>query len=243
MEFPPSMTICCTIPFDLLDFRGLLRPASFFSLAQQAAVLHSDNSPYSADVLRSRGVFFMLSRQRLFVSRPPRGDETLEISTWISRTSGAGWHREFSFRSGGEEVARIHSLWVTVDVVSRRIVPPSALGTSAASGAGQSPYRLRPLPPVPAEGDGLLRTVCYGDLDRNIHLNNVRAAEILCDAARLHHYPDCFVSEFQINFLAETRPDEVLSVYTQNDPFRATAYATGTPRFSGEFLLSPLSAL
>ena len=58
----------------------------------------------------------------------------------------------------------------------------------------------------------MTRRVVYGDTDVNRHMNNMKYADIACDAIRYDLCGGQFISEVQINYLQECFPGEELLI-------------------------------
>lgn len=225
-------------------FDDCMRPSALFECLQDVATLDSERSSFSREhMMETDGIFWMLVRQKFYLRRPIRHGEQLEISTWHRGVKGVQWYRDMDIRSAGEAIGSAITSWVTADFQTRGIVKPSA----AAERVGIQAKKL--------DGGELLghfsvpeqvqfienRRVGYSFIDLNGHMNNVKAVEMLCDGAQLHHFPDSFVSSVQINYLQESRPDETLAVArTQADRqiYVCLSGMDGAPRVEAAFTLS-----
>ncbi len=226
-------------------FDDCMRPSALFECLQDVATLDSEQGSFSRERMMAKdGVFWMLVRQKFYLNRPIRHGEQLEISTWHRGVRGVQWYRDMEIKSGEETVGSAVTSWVTADFQTRAIVKPA----SAAERVGIQAKKL--------EGGELLghfpfpeqvqfveqRRVGYSFIDLNGHMNNVKAVEMLCDGAQLHHFPDRFVSSVQINYLQESKPDEELDVVRAQageKVYARLAGKDGACHVEAEFTLTP----
>jgi medium-chain acyl-[acyl-carrier-protein] hydrolase len=156
----------------LAEGRGAAAMARLF---ERAAGPHAASLGAGIDALRSKGQAWMLVQLGIAVRRWPQAGEQVAVITWPSRrTAGARAWREFEVFSGeGELLAEAASVWLIVDLQSRRPVrlprfllelefPPKDTGIQ---------FEAVPEPP-PSSPRLTWRTVVPQDLDINMHANN-----------------------------------------------------------------------
>ncbi len=217
------------LTYSHIDWRGTVRPASYFDFMQDAATVHAQMAHMDRDDL---GVIWVLSRMHAEFERPLTAYEHLELSTWCAGIKGASWLRAFGFAVDGEPVGRAISSWVILDPKSHRILRPTSVPAAA-------DYICADRTTLPMPGKLTLSElplhhtyrVEYSDLDINRHLNNVRIAALVSDALDLGAHD--FVRSLQINYTAETPLGVVLKLYAERagDTFAVQGTAEGQVRF------------
>ena len=197
------------------DCFGHCRPSSLLYFLQDAATHHAQALQASReDLMESHGAIWLLTRQWFSLRRPLRSREELSIETWHRGPQGASFYRDFSLFCGDEFVGEALSVWVVADQTTFRVLRPSSLPPmrTADDPARARDKLLQKLSPPEQLAEAAPRMVRYSDLDINRHCNNVRYADMICDALELHRLPDAFVRALQINNSAECRAGEALTL-------------------------------
>lgn len=166
------------------DANRVLRPGAILTYFEETADRHIRSVGKSLDDMRDEDkVGFILSRMTMVFYRPVSADVMLTVETWTSEGRGFSTERSFRAKVGEEIVAEATSMWALMDVEARRPVkienapfefhhePPLTL---------DAPVRVaipRDLP-LAAVGE---RRIAYSDIDYNMHMNNTRYPDMLCD--------------------------------------------------------------
>jgi acyl-ACP thioesterase len=206
----------CRVPAYECDPGGNLKPAGFFRLMTEAAVLHAELLGAGFEVLRTRNLFWVNSRMKVQFLRYPRMGETVTLRTWPKTIQQKLFFiRDFELvDADGARLAGATSAWLVIDAVSRRMVPSQ---TASIDLPGQ-PERIgldEPLERLGLAHDGeerLRRTANYSALDPMGHVNNSRYIEWICDALPQERLTAGKLDWLQINYDHETRPGEELCV-------------------------------
>lgn len=198
------------------DASRVVRAGRIQMYLQETGDLQCKSYGIPLDRLRDeRGVGFILSKIALKVYKPIGAHEEIKVSTWCTETKGYSFHRFFDIECGGEVVARASSLWALMDVRSHALVrgndelashfpydapiPPEELPLQARIGRSQVLERVG------------VRTVGYSDIDYNMHMNNTRYPDMLCDF--LPCMQGKYVSEMSISYIKEAPLGAVLEVF------------------------------
>ena len=197
------------------DCFGYCRASAVLHFLQDAATRHAQELRVSReDLLEKYGAVWLLTKQWYNLSRPLRSREDFTVQTWPRAPQGPLYYRDFDILCAGERVGQALSVWVVAEQATKKILRPSSLPEISAV---NDPTRLRDrtLPKLGAAvqtEEAARREIRYSDLDINRHMNNVRYADLVCDALRLDTMPNCFVREMQINNHAECRAGECISL-------------------------------
>lgn len=203
------------------DCRGLARPSAIVDFMQDIATRHAEIMGIGGEALKQHHGFWVLSRLKYQLERPLQPYETVRLTTLPRKLRGASWYRDFVFEDAGGVIGHAVTVWAIVDLESRHLLLPKKVGISFPSQDTGFTEQLRAIVPEDMQ-PCFARTVRYSDTDVNRHLNNVKAVDILSDAFGLEPDKNRWVSELQVNYLAENRCGTELTIsqgHTKNGTF------------------------
>lgn len=185
-------------PHDV-DYNGIARASSIMKYIQSAAEAQLTEGGMSYEELKAKKRAFILSRIRLEIYEPIRECRPLRAVSYPSESRGYSFFRCYRIESEGATIARAISVWALVDTETRGLVRVNDFELG-----------ITPLPPINMEigrvnlPDTLIDVggygVHYGDVDRNMHMNNTK-------------YPDMYS-----NFLPlKSRRIKAITVNYQNE--------------------------
>lgn len=201
-----------------VDRYGRMKPAMMLYLAQEMGGQHSALMELDYDTLASRRMFWAVTRHRVQISRTPMRGETIRVETWPLPATRATFPRSVvAYDSEGNECFRAITLWVLMDLDTRKMILP---GKSGISVLGTLRGNELPAPggliPRPA-GKTEHRKVVFSDLDRNGHMNNTRCMDWVADLLPSDFHAEHSVKEFTVCYLAEGREQEDLELSWELD--------------------------
>ena len=166
------------------DAERRVSPSRILEYMQETSNGHTRATGRNLDNLRDeKHLAYILSKLRLEILQPLHAFEDITVETWTSPSRGYSSLRSFQILRGGEVVARADSTWALVNVVDRSLCKPDEAGYAFEHEepvAIDLPLRIRFPADVPLEKIGERRVV-YSDLDYNMHMNNTRYPNMLCD--------------------------------------------------------------
>ena len=166
------------------DAERRVSPSRILEYMQETSNGHTRAAGRNLDNLRDeKHLAYILSKLRLEILQPLHAFEDITVETWTSPSRGYSSLRSFQILRGGEVVARADSTWALVNVVDRSLCKPDEAGYAFEHEepvAIDLPLRIRFPADVPLEKIGERRVV-YSDLDYNMHMNNTRYPNMLCD--------------------------------------------------------------
>lgn len=208
------------VPCYLTDRHYRLRPAAFFDLAQDMAVLGANQLSFGEKELSPLGIAWVLARMDVKFIKDIRQYEEIELQTWHRGIHGPFYVRDYQFiGADGKPSAISSSSWILMDINSRRAVRMDQAPSCVHSEPQCTEAMMDSIPGkvVPPRGMSLEKRgekrVDYSDVDTNQHANNAKyivwAMDCLPDELTSNHK----VSEVSINFNKEARPGEIVELY------------------------------
>jgi acyl-ACP thioesterase len=225
------------------DFCAAWRPGAIFTTMQELGEAHSVRLNAGYFALREKGLAWVITRALLVIDRAPVIGETIRARTWTGKARHAIYPRYYLFEDqNGKPLARASSLWVLMDISAREMVSGEKFGLPS--------FDMPPLPPPVENPGGVVRLegaeyrteqpVAYSDLDINLHVNNARYVDWLCDRFPYEWHERYRLERLTVHFASETRPDEALETVltTQDSSFTFSGGWDGKAHFlmSGQFV-------
>ncbi|MGD0153079.1 MAG: acyl-ACP thioesterase domain-containing protein [Thermacetogeniaceae bacterium] len=169
---------------------------------------------------QQHGIFWAITRMRVDVSRYPVLDEEIAIETWLQPPYKYEFYRDYLMKDAqGKITARAVSIWVVLDIRTRRLKPASLLKTDypetdseRAIDCTLSKIRL------PAELElAYRREIGCSDIDMHEHLNSSRYISLITDCFTIEQHRRYQVTSLQINYLGEVFPGDTIALYKRDD--------------------------
>ena len=207
-----------TLTDNCVDCHGRLKLSTLLYYGQEVAGRHFDRISMTYDQLAEKGMFWAIIRQRVRIHRLPCSGETIRVETWPMPNSRVAFPRNVvAYDSRGNEIFRILSLWVLMDVQTRAMILPGKSGLML-------PGTLRgdelPSPAsLPARElcNHRVRSVCFTDLDRNGHMNNTKYLDWIADLLPSPFHRSHSPLEFTVCYLSEAREGQDLTMSWEMD--------------------------
>lgn len=151
---------------------------------QEASNHHMESVGMPLDTLRdTKGLAFILSKMRIAVYEPLYAFEDITVQTWTCPSRAFSTERFYRIKRGEEIIAYAASTWALVDIDKKTPVTQSESGLvfeNEDMPTLEVPIRFRLPKDTVLESLGK-RKIVYSDLDYNMHMNNTRYANMLCD--------------------------------------------------------------
>ena len=209
------------------DARREMRPTEVLAYMQECANHQFRTHAKTLDKMRDEdGVGFILSRIAIDFLAPVHAYEQIEVRTATCEGRGLCFPRRFEMLRDGEVVARAMSQWAMVRVKDRALLrvseAPLAFGDEDEI-ATDTPLRHRAPRELVFEGVGE-RRICYADLDYNLHMNNTKYPDMLCD-----FLPDALslrIRGMSLSYCREAAFGDLLTVERATDGERTWYFRT-----------------
>ena len=200
-----------------VDINRKLTVQKLCSFFQDIAGNHTVACGVGWEVMQNESLFWVLSRLKIKVNKYPEWRDEITIRTWSNGLEGLFAVRHFQVLSAnGEELVKAVSMWLMVNTETRRLVRadeymrdfPSnnerLFDTSPEKLEGlTNPVRFDPYP------------VSYTETDMNHHMNNVSYIDRIINTYDIEFLMSHEISAFEINFLKEATPQELIVVQQQ----------------------------
>ena len=209
-----------------VDFQNRLRLSVLFHFMQETASNQIERQGVGIDVLRTENLAWVLSRLLIVMDRYPGWGEEILVKTWPRGIERLFALREFLITSRqGEVLGRVTSNWLLVDLATRRPKRLEEVFKRMPIDPGNQALdrRLEKLPPLEKPEEGLSVRAAYQQIDLNRHVNNAHYVGWILNSFSREWHQRYHLAGLQINFLAETRFGEVLTI-TGREPERANAF-------------------
>ena len=213
------------IPNVAVDRFGRMKASWLLACVQEVAGEHSERLGAANGVYNGKQLFWAVTRHRVEISRLPGAKETITLKTWPCPTTRVAYPRAtVACDEDGNELFRVMSLWVLMDVGSRAMILPGKSGVNVdgvtLGSEIAAPVSLAPIPGENREE----RRVRFTDLDVNGHMNNTQYLNWVDDLLPGTHHRDHPAREFTICYLSEALEGQVLELnWTLEEGLRVDA--------------------
>ena len=191
-----------------LDYNEIAKASAILKYMQTCAESQLAEHGMSYLELKDIGRAFILSKVRLEISRALREGEPITAVTFPCESRGFSFLRCYGLEQGGVTVARAVSLWALIDTSNRSLVRVNDFELD-----------LPLLPPIDLSfnrfklPDSLIDVggygVHYGDVDRNMHMNNTKYPNMYSNYLPLLGKR---IKSISINYLSEAKMGEKMRV-------------------------------
>ena len=194
-----------------VDCFGRLRPSMILFYTQDAAGYHCNLLGTDYDTMAAKRLFWAVTRHRVQITRMPSRGEKITVETWPMPTTRVAYPRAtVAYDETGNELFRVISLWVIMNLDTRAMILPGKSGVEVA-GRLQGNELAAPGSLAPkCLSNSETRQVRFFDLDRNGHMNNCRYLEWAEDLLPAAFHSSHSMKEFTVCYLFEAREAEQL---------------------------------
>ena len=233
------------------DANRCVRPSKIVEYMQETANRQCEDSGLPLDWLRDEhGLAFILGAISLNLKKPLHAYEDIEVRTWCKEAKSYIFNRYFEIVRDGEVVAVAASTWVLIDLNKKTMVRADHYDIF-----GGKFYYDEPVDP-----DALLkkarvprdtqmrevgkRKIVYSDIDYNMHMNNTRYPDMLCDYIEELSAPESpmRIKSLSLSYLKESALGATLTVSRSAIDENGTLYVR-TTNADGETCLEACAVL
>lgn len=201
-----------------VDLNSIAKPSAVLRFFQETAYLQHEVYKPTIDELRAMRKAYILSRVDLKIYKKLKAYDEITVESWACDSRGASFLRCGRMFRGDELVAEIYSLWAVVDMDTKRLCRHSDIELGFGTDEPllfDSNARVKIPPDLNLRIVGE-RTVYYGDVDNNRHMNNTNYPDML--VAFIPDNEKATVESITINYEHEAKLGETFKVlYGEDD--------------------------
>ncbi|MBE6689768.1 MAG: hypothetical protein E7590_00595 [Ruminococcaceae bacterium] len=166
------------------DANREVHPSGVLMFMQETGNRQFEAADRPLDKIRDEeGVGFILSRIAIEMKEPIHAYEDIFVETFTCESRGYTFPRGWEIKRRGKVVARAMSQWALVRVADKSLVRsgdfPMSFGDEPELQL-EMPLRFRVPSDLTFETVGH-RTIAFSDIDYNMHMNNTKYPDMLCD--------------------------------------------------------------
>ena len=220
------------------DASRKVRPSEMLVYMQETANRQFESVGRDLDAERdTKKVAFILSRISLDFYSPLRAYEDIEVDTFTCESRGFSFERGFLIRRGGETVAKGASVWALLNLENGSLLRAESYDVGFENEpkvVTDTPLRIR----RPKQEDFTLvgkRIISYSDIDYNMHMNNTKYPNMLCDFMDISDTDK--ISGMSLSYLHEAAFGDEIDIYRVKNE---NGYFFKTMNKDGKVLLEAL---
>ena len=197
------------------DLNNCWRPSAILETMQDAAGAHSLLLGCGRESLVRQNIVWVLSRCELHMERYPSSGEKLTVHTFPTPTRIYFFPRYYVFTDAhGAMVGKAGSLWLLLDLNTRRMLPPGDVSKLIPENRDLSVPMNLPATVGKLQGEEFVTEYrpVYTDLDVNGHVNNARYADWLCNALGIELMSEYEPDHIVLNYNREVLPGHTVTL-------------------------------
>ena len=218
------------------DLNDKWRPSAILETMQDSAGAHCKLLGCGRDELVRRNVVWVLSRCELHMDRYPASGEQITVHTFPTPNRICFFPRYYIFTdSHGEMVGKAGSLWLLLDLGTRRMLPPGDVAKLIPDNKDLSIPMNLPATVGNLQGEEFVSEYrpVYTDLDLNGHVNNTRYVDWLCNTLGIELMTEYEPERIIVNYNHEVLPDHVVTLrrILRDHEYRLSGIVSGSTAF------------
>ncbi len=203
------------------DCFGRLKTSELFRFMQECAMNHADKMGVGMGEMHKRKSTFVLSRMKISIFAMPSFGEAITIKTYPVGIERLFYLRGFEISTNGNKTAEAISLWLVINLETRRPVRERVLSEDFPYYKDRSAFMEQPeRPKVPDNAPELLvKKVGYSDVDILKHANNSNYIAWTCDCIGSEFFKDNPEYSLTINYSSELSEGECVRIIGEDMTF------------------------
>ncbi len=166
-------TIPYEVPYYECDVNGTMKLSAMIAVIIKVSEEQSDSLNRGSDFVHRFGVTWILTQYEVFLTRLPKVDEKILVSTQATTYNKFFCYRNFWIETeAGEELVRVESIFALMDYTTRKI--SSVTEEIIAPYECEKIMKIKRVPKIPIleEPQSVPFRVRFYDIDSNHHVNN-----------------------------------------------------------------------
>ena len=194
----------------------MLSTSYMFYQMQEIAWEHANILGFGYENLQKDQQFWVLSRLRVKIKRRPEWKENFTLETWSRGTDGFYGYRDYNFvDENGNIIIQATSSWLVLDLKTRRIVRLSDFTNFPKYEESVFNENAGKVKSLQNDDELNFTPVRFNEIDINQHFNTGRYIDRIIDSYDFDFHEKKELVEFEINFLKEGMPTDLLAVKRQ----------------------------
>jgi acyl-ACP thioesterase len=172
------------------------------------------NKGFGVEVLQDNSYTWVLLRFSIEIATRPAQYDNITIDTWINDFNRLSSTRNFRMQRDNTTIASGVSQWCVLNMETRQSVDMSMMKDAHDKFIVSEPSPIAPPARLRAieASTTISRPVVYSDIDFNRHVNTLRYVDMIFDTLPLDVIEKSEALRMDINFLAEARYGEIISI-------------------------------
>lgn len=197
-----------------IDIHCEATPSNIVKYLQETVDRNLKECHPTYEELLKQNLSFVVSRTALKVYSPLKEYSKLTVETWATEGRSAAFMRNYRIFCDGKVAAECLMTWALLDTSNRRLLKGSDFDVSS-YGTGDlitldMPSRFKIANDAPLT-KCREKKVYYSDIDRNLHMNNIKYFDLLFDCI-----PDCQskrMTSCMMNYIGEAAFERTIEIY------------------------------
>ena len=199
-----------------------VRPTQLLVYMQETSNQHMQSLGQSLDAIRDEmGLAFLLSKIKLAIYKPLYSYEDISVETWTTESKGFSFNRFYTIKRGQELIAAADTTWALLSLTEGRLCKADEFDFGFENDAIidiglPSRFRVPKTELLEPLGE---RKIVYSDLDYNMHMNNTKYADMLCDFIPYEKIPD--IKGISLSYIHEAAFEDTVKIFAfqENDKY------------------------
>ena len=192
--------------------------SNLFLMFQEVSSRHSEMLGIGKADTIDKGLRWVITRFEVEIIKMPKYGDVVNVLTYPGESNPLFFYRHFVIEDKKHNVlVRASSVWAIINAATHQVVKDPFHGKSLPKEHRDDELAI----PSKIEGDAsefiYKTTIRYSDIDLNSHLNNTRYIELIQNAFDLSFYKENVIERININYLAELKEGDEVSVYSNNE--------------------------
>ena len=191
-----------------------VRPTQLLVYMQETSNQHMQSLGQSLDAIRDEmGLAFLLSKIKLAIYKPLYSYEDISVETWTTESKGFSFNRFYTIKRGQELIAAADTTWALLSLTEGRLCKADEFDFGFENDAIidiglPSRFRVPKTELLEPLGE---RKIVYSDLDYNMHMNNTKYADMLCDFIPYEKIPD--IKGISLSYIHEAAFEDTVKIF------------------------------
>lgn len=202
------------ITMSMVNINGRLGIYGLLNIIQDLSSIHGTIQGYSYESQIKENKFWVLVGQKVKMKKWPNWGEKVKFKTWVRPIDNKIIFRDVEFYLDDELIGECCISWLLMDGSTRKMAKleniPEDFKTRDDYQLNFTAGKLTPKENMQLINERIVRVT---DLDVNIHVNNAKYTQWVLDAVDIKLHQKMFLSEFEVNFIAEAKLNDVIEIH------------------------------